>query len=348
MSGVAPVAAALLNWNGWRDTIECLTALAQVQYPGLDLYLCDNASSDDSVPRIVAWARQAGWEPLCVPHRGDGEEARAFAGRAGPPRLTVIQNPTNDGFARGTNVAIRYALASGRRYSYLWALNTDTIAEPDAVATAVAVLEAAPAAGSAQSLLLGHPNDRLVDSAGIRLLARGGARDLLHGRAPSLVPGAGGRAGPPVPIFGCCAASAFYRVSALAQIGLFDEGLFQTNEDVDLACRLRAAGWTAYLVPASVVRHKGGVSRRRKGGRMWFIAHRAKLAVVMRWWPRTIAIPVGLVGALRALQVVFRSRDVTIAAWWDLVRRMWRELRDGASGAIRRRVLNLGRRGFIS
>src|SRR5213594_952167 len=257
-----PIAVALLNWNGWRDTIECLDTLARVRYPALDLYLCDNASTDDSVDRILAWAERAGWRPRVVRHEGD-----TFAGRA---------------FARGTNIAMRYALASGRDYLALWALNTDTLVDPDAVAPAVAALLADPRAASVQSLLLGCPNDAVLDSAGIRLLRRGGAKDLLRGENPAVLAASGRRE--PTLMFGSCAASAFYRTTALQEVGLFDEALFQTNEDVDLACRLHAAGYHALLVSGSVVRHKGGVSRRRKQGRLWFIANRAKLRVVARWW----------------------------------------------------------------
>ena len=31
------VAIIILNWNGWRDTIECLESINKVEYPNLDL-----------------------------------------------------------------------------------------------------------------------------------------------------------------------------------------------------------------------------------------------------------------------------------------------------------------------
>jgi len=313
------VAAALLNWNGWRDTIACLETLARVRYPALDLYLCDNASSDDSIDRIRAWAKTAGWDA---------------------PRFTLIANDVNAGFTRGTNIAMRHALASGRNYLTLWALNTDTLVDPDAVAPAVAGLLADPHAGSVQSLLLGYPDDSVLDSAGIRLLRRGGAKDLLRGMRPTLTTGA-------VPMFGSCAASAFYRTTALREVGLFDEALFQTNEDVDLACRLHAAGYHALLVPGSVVRHKGGVSRRRKQGRLWFMANRAKLRVVARWWPRGLAIPALVSGAIRAFLVMARFSDVSAREWVTLVGELWRDYRGGGRPEVRASIMRAGSRGFL-
>jgi len=168
---------------------------------------------------------------------------------------------------------------------------------------------------------------------------------LLHGEPATALAVSEKRA--PLPIFGACAASAFYRTSALRAVGIFDEALFQTNEDVDLACRLHAAGYHALLVLGSIVRHKGGVSRSRKRGRLWFIANRAKLRVVARWWPRALAIPALVMGGIRAFIVMLRFRDVRASAWTQLVRELWRDYRGGASGTARRSVLAAGRRGFL-
>jgi hypothetical protein len=337
------VGGALLNWNGWRDTIECFESLAQIAYPALDLYLCDNASSDDSIDQITAWARTAGWETCVVDHVRDGDEATALARCRAAPRLTLIRNDSNAGFARGTNIAIRYALASRRGYRYVWALNTDTEVEPSALTALVGTIESDPRVGSVQSLLVNHARPDLLDSAGIRLFHRGASKDALHGKPVAMLDLAR-RGTAPLEIFGCCAASALYRSEALRAVGLFDETFFQTNEDVDLAFRLRRSGYSALLVPASVVRHKGGVSRRKKRGRMWFVAHRNKLYVVARWWPRELAASALLVGVLRAWWAMIRAPDVRLAEWTGAVRALWRDFRGGAGQALRRRLFVLGRR----
>ena len=44
---------------------------------------------------------------------------------------------------------------------------------------------------------------------------------------------------------------------------VFDAGLFAYYEDVDLACRLRSAGYGALLVPSARARHAGSTSGRR-------------------------------------------------------------------------------------
>ena len=49
----------LLNWNGWRDTIECLESVLRLEWPELRVIVCDNGSTDGSEARIAEWARGA-------------------------------------------------------------------------------------------------------------------------------------------------------------------------------------------------------------------------------------------------------------------------------------------------
>ncbi|WP_342452635.1 glycosyltransferase family 2 protein [Thermococcus stetteri] len=50
------VSIIILNWNGWKDTIECLESLYRITYPNYDVILVDNASKDDSVQKIKEYA----------------------------------------------------------------------------------------------------------------------------------------------------------------------------------------------------------------------------------------------------------------------------------------------------
>ena len=61
-----------------------------------------------------------------------------------------------------------------------------------------------------------------------------------------------------------------FRLEALRQVGLFDEGFFLYHEEIELMWRLRKAGWTIATEPRSRVRHVGGgatgVHSRRTSG----------------------------------------------------------------------------------
>ena len=49
------VSIIILNWNGWKDTIECLESVFRIDYPNYQVIVLDNASTDGSVERIKAW-----------------------------------------------------------------------------------------------------------------------------------------------------------------------------------------------------------------------------------------------------------------------------------------------------
>lgn len=101
------VTCVVLNWNGWRDTLDCLAALRESSYPYLDIVVVDNGSTDQSVAQI----------------------------RVARPDLTLLQTGSNLGFAGGNNSGIRYALNSGAEY--IWLLNNDTRPAPDALSAMV-------------------------------------------------------------------------------------------------------------------------------------------------------------------------------------------------------------------
>ena len=46
------VAIIILDWNGWKDTIECLESLYRITYPNYSVILVDNGSEDDSLQQI--------------------------------------------------------------------------------------------------------------------------------------------------------------------------------------------------------------------------------------------------------------------------------------------------------
>ena len=105
--GSPPVAVVVLNWNGWPDAIECLQAVARLDYEPRRTVVVDNGSTDDSVARI----------------------REAF------PDVELIETGANLGFAGGCNAGIREAIRGGA--AFVWVLNNDTRPEPGALRAAV-------------------------------------------------------------------------------------------------------------------------------------------------------------------------------------------------------------------
>ena len=45
----------ILNYNGWKDTIECLESVLRNDYPNYQVIVVDNGSPNNSIEYIKAW-----------------------------------------------------------------------------------------------------------------------------------------------------------------------------------------------------------------------------------------------------------------------------------------------------
>lgn len=148
------LAIIVINWNRWADTLECLESLMRTDLP-VRIVVIDNASDDDSLERIRAWAEgREPWEPPAgplgritrpalakpVPFIEISDE-EALSARPGPELLTIIRSSENRGFAGGNNLAMRHAF-SDPAVAYCWCLNNDTVVEPDAPRALVSRMDA--------------------------------------------------------------------------------------------------------------------------------------------------------------------------------------------------------------
>jgi GT2 family glycosyltransferase len=254
VSGPPPrLAVVVLAWNSRAEILDCLESLRLQVRSGDAVLVADNGSSDGTVEAV----------------------------RRAHPWAEILENGSNLGYAAGNNAGIRRALDRG--FDAVLLLNPDTVAEAGAVEALRAALAASPAAGALQPLLLLRSDPSRADSLGLRPRRTFGGVDAGRGGPAAAAPGG------PEPIFGACGAAALYRSAALRAAGLLDEGLFLLEEDLDLAFRLRMAGFDALLVPSARVLHRRGVSgspadpaaaRRRK---QWL--QRNTVALALRYWP---------------------------------------------------------------
>lgn len=47
------VSIIILNWNGWKDTIECLESVFRNTYSNYQVVVVDNGSTDGSMEKIA-------------------------------------------------------------------------------------------------------------------------------------------------------------------------------------------------------------------------------------------------------------------------------------------------------
>lgn len=146
---MSKVCIVVLNWNAWRDTLECLESIFQSNYTNFQIVVCDNNSSDQSTEYLKTWAEgnleftppdksflYSSFSPVSKPLNFliyNREEAEAGGdSRADIAQLIVIQTGDNLGYAGGNNVGLRYALARPE-FEYVWILNNDLVVAADAL-----------------------------------------------------------------------------------------------------------------------------------------------------------------------------------------------------------------------
>ncbi len=162
------------------------------------------------------------------------------------PRSSAFLLPVNGGFcARRPTPGL--AAAQGE---FIQLLNNDTEVTAGWIEEAALAPFADPTVGSVAPLVVVRSDPSRVDSAGDSYALFGWPSKRGHGQ-----PSARWANRPPERVFGASGSSAFYRASALRRVGTYDPSFGSYYEDVDLAFRLRWAGYSCVFTPKSCVLH---------------------------------------------------------------------------------------------
>jgi len=180
--------------------------------------------------------------------------------------------PPGTGFARAVNAGL--AAAEG---DLVAVVNDDALPKEGWLETLIESLARDSTLAAVQGVHLQMERPALCDGCGIAWNRRWQAVQILHACAAPPTDASS------IDAFGVSATAAIYRRSALDQVALddrrwFDERLESWYEDVELAVRLRSAGWRALCVPSARVLHGGSTT-----GRL-IPLRRARLLARNRWW----------------------------------------------------------------
>jgi GT2 family glycosyltransferase len=234
------VSIVMLTRDGADHLRRTLPALARGAYAGVELIVVDNASDDDTPAVLAAYA-------------------------PGFP-VTVVRNERNESYAAANNAAARVA-----RGDLLLFLNNDVEPlGPHWLGHLVETLEEmhdVAAVGARLVFPAGRPGPRAGRRFADLTLQHAGIWFEPRDGAPLGVPiGAGGAADGPDALAvreapALTAACLLVRRTAFEAVGGFDEGYEYGLEDVDLALRLRAAGWRLVYDGRAVLWHHESATR---------------------------------------------------------------------------------------
>ncbi len=215
----------ILNWNGYRDTVECVESLKKITYPNHRILLVDNGSTDGS-EKIL---------------------------REKFPKLSLIQTGENLGYAEGNNVGIRYALENGADYIIL--LNNDTIVDPEFVTELVKVAESNKSIGILSSKVYFYDRPDTIWFAGaIFNLKSGKSKHIGYNEKDR------GQHDNIQETDRTCGCSMMVSRKICETVGLMNPEYFCYGEDVDWSLRIKKAGHRVIFVPGSKVWHKVSAS----------------------------------------------------------------------------------------
>ena len=214
----------IVSYNVRTFVAQCLDSvqIASEGINGLEVFVVDNASSDDTVGYIGS----------------------------NYPWVRLIANDDNLGFSRANNIAIRQAQGE-----YVLLLNPDTIVAEPTLRECVSFLDAYPQAGGLGVRMhnadgtLAPESRRAVPSPWVSLLKMLGFTKRYYMSHLSW--------DEPGRIEVVSGAFFMLRRKALDQVGLLDEDFFMYGEDIDLSYRLLKGGWENWYHPSDIVHFKG-------------------------------------------------------------------------------------------
>lgn len=214
------IAVIILNWNGKKDTLECLESVYRMDYPNLEVIVVDNGSSDDS----------------------------ALAIRERFKDVALIENKANLGFCGGYNIGIRYAL--GRKPDYLLILNNDAVTSQSLIKELKDVVDSNPEVGAVSPIITFYDNQDLIYFSGTKI--DWGNGDFCSQYPRQFIESAKGLMD--IDFTGWCAT--FMKTEVLEKVGLLDEQFFAYYDDADWGTRCKAIGLRTVLYPKKLAAHK--------------------------------------------------------------------------------------------
>lgn len=253
------IAVVILNWNGLQLLEQFLPSVVQ-HSPEAVIYVADNASTDNS----VAWMQ------------------------AHYPRVKIIQNSQNLGYAGGYNQALQAVEEE------IWALvNSDIEVTERWLQPILEEFNTQPQTALIQPKILDFKNKSKFEYAG----AAGGYLDRLgypfcRGRLFDTLETDHGQYDQRTEIFWVSGACLLIRKEVFKMLGGFDMDFFAHQEEIDLCWRAQNLGYKAIYIPESVVYHVGGATLQQGNPHKTYLNFRNSLCMLLKNLPLPSVIPI--------------------------------------------------------
>ncbi len=243
------IAVVILNWNG-KDLLKKFLPSVIEHSKGADIYVADNASSDDSV---------------------------AFL-KSNFPKINIIQNKTNGGFAKGYNDALQHINAD-----VFCLLNSDVEVTTDWLLPVGQTFDNNPEIAIVQPKILDYNRKEYFEYAG----AAGGFVDKFgypycRGRIFNTLEKDTEQYNDETPIFWASGACLFIRSTIFKALNGFDTSFFAHMEEIDLCWRAKNKGYEIVYNGNSTIYHVGGATLSNTNPKKTFLNFRNSLFALVK------------------------------------------------------------------
>jgi GT2 family glycosyltransferase len=248
------IAIVILNWNGQKLLEQFLPSVVNFSSELAEIYIADNASTDSSVKYVKKFY----------------------------PSIKIIENTTNEGYAKGYNDAL--AAVEADVYCLL---NSDVEVTKDWLKPVLEVFKREGKTAIIQPKLLDFKNKGKFEYAG----AAGGFLDLYgypycRGRVFNHLETDNRQFHNISDIFWASGACLFIRSKIYHQLEGLDEDYFAHQEEIDLCWRAQNIGYKVKYVGTSTVFHVGGATLLETNPQKTYLNFRNSLLNVVKNVPR--------------------------------------------------------------
>lgn len=219
-----PVGVVIVNHNLKDSLKETLESFRKVNYPGLQIVVSDNASTDGA-PEMV---------------------------RTLFPEVHLLAHKEEQGYARAASLGMAYLVDKTK---YIFSTTNDVIVDPEIINVLVDYAEKDPKAGVLGTKIYFFDRPNVLWSAG-------GTVNPLHGQPWHL--GLEHKDHPRYSHVRECAfvtgCGYLLRNEVLKRVGYFNEDYVFYSEDAELCYRIREAGYKVLYIPDAKMWHKTGTT----------------------------------------------------------------------------------------
>ena len=247
MNELPKVYIIILNFNSYKDTIECIRSLENISYSNYEIIIVDNNSMDNSVKEI---------SNNC-------------------PNYKLLLSLENLGYASGNNIGIKYALEQGAEYVCI--LNNDVIVKEDFLEPLIETFNTDRTIGMVGPCICEYSDRNTVQAMGAYInLYRGLAMGQYEGQYYNQID----KRFIQVDYLG--GACFVVKAEVFKTISLLPENYFLFYEETEFCLRARKSEYKLVCISDSRVYHKRSATISKYSGLSYYFLNRNRIIFMRR------------------------------------------------------------------